>query len=334
MKKISVLQGTVAAFFMLLLILDTKTAIDGAQEGITMCIRTVIPALFPFILLSGILGSSILGTRLGMFKPLCRLTGIPQGAESILFLGLISGYPVGAQLVSAAYDDGNLSQTDARRMLAFCSNAGPAFIFGIFSIIFDNKLVPWVLWITHILGALLVAAILPNKSSAQCVIAKKRPISVTESLERTIRIMGSICGWIIIFRIIIAYLNRRLIGMLPMEFKVLASGFLELTNGCVRLAGIRSDGMKFLLAGGMLSFGGLCVLMQTISVTRSLGCGQYFLGKVMQTAFTFVMNAIAQHLLFSKSEIVSVLLLATILCLAVPISILVHFKRKKVVAFA
>ena len=37
---------------MLALILDGRTAIEGARQGIGLCLRTVIPSLFPFFVLS------------------------------------------------------------------------------------------------------------------------------------------------------------------------------------------------------------------------------------------------------------------------------------------
>ena len=46
---------------MLALILDGRTAIDGARQGIELCLRTVIPSLFPFFVLSILLTSSLLG---------------------------------------------------------------------------------------------------------------------------------------------------------------------------------------------------------------------------------------------------------------------------------
>ena len=43
------IQGIVAAVGMLILILDTKTAILGAQNAIELCIFSVIPSIFPFL---------------------------------------------------------------------------------------------------------------------------------------------------------------------------------------------------------------------------------------------------------------------------------------------
>ena len=49
------MTGFAAGAAMLMLILDGRTALTGAAEGIDLCIRTVIPALFPFFVLSPLL---------------------------------------------------------------------------------------------------------------------------------------------------------------------------------------------------------------------------------------------------------------------------------------
>ena len=94
--------GIVAAIGISLLILDSKTALAGAQSGVELCIRTVIPSLFPFFLFSILLTTSLMGRRIRILRPLCRLCRIPEGAESILIAGCLGGYPVGAQCVSQA----------------------------------------------------------------------------------------------------------------------------------------------------------------------------------------------------------------------------------------
>ena len=68
---------------MLALILDGRTAIDGARQGIELCLRTVIPSLFPFFVLSILLTSSLLGSSLIVLRPLGRLFGMPEGAEPL-----------------------------------------------------------------------------------------------------------------------------------------------------------------------------------------------------------------------------------------------------------
>ena len=89
-----IITGILAALAMLMIILDTKTAIQGSREGIRLCLQTVIPALFPFFILSGIVNNFLWGKHLPLLHPLAALCKIPKGSESLLVLGLIGGYPV------------------------------------------------------------------------------------------------------------------------------------------------------------------------------------------------------------------------------------------------
>jgi hypothetical protein len=60
---------------------------------------------------------------------------------------------------------------------------------------------------------------------------------------------------------------------------------------------IQQEGLRFLLCSLFLSFGGLCVTMQTISVTEGLSIRGYLQGKAIQTAFSLCFAGILQMLL-------------------------------------
>ena len=47
-EKIIQVRLAAATFCLLILILNVDTAVKGAQEGLELCIQTIIPSLFPF----------------------------------------------------------------------------------------------------------------------------------------------------------------------------------------------------------------------------------------------------------------------------------------------
>ena len=283
---------------MMILILDSKTALQGTYEGVELCVKTVIPSLFPFFVLSIALTASMAGSPVRLLAPLSRLCGIPSGAESILLTGFLGGYPIGAQCVAQSWQSGQLSKEDAHRMLGFCSNAGPAFIFGITGSLFESPLIPWSLWIIQIVSAIFVGMILPGKSHKHMKNKSESALSASGVLNRAIGAMAGVCGWVILFRMIIAILRKRVIYGMPTEAQVLITGILELTNGCCNLNGIESDVVRYVLCSTFLSFGGICVAMQTASATAQLGIGQYFRGKVLQSFFSGAMAIILLPVLF------------------------------------
>lgn len=295
-----------------LLILDTKTAVAGAQSGVDLCIRTVIPSLLPFFFLSVLLTASLIGRKIGILKPVCRLCRIPEGAESIFLAGLLGGYPVGAQCVSQAVENGCLHKLDARRMLAFCSNCGPAFLFGIVAGLFDRWWDAWLLWGIHMASALCVGALLPGNPHA-CRIPKISPIGPVQALERACKIMAGVCGWVVLFKVFLSFLQRWFLWMLPVELQIAIQGLLELSNGCIALSDIRNPDLRFVLCAGILSFGGLCVGMQTWSVvSEGVDRRLYFPGKVAQCAISLLLAATLQGMINWAVPALAVSVLAVI----------------------
>ena len=93
--------GIAAVLGMTVLILDSKTAIMGASQGIRLCIGTVVPAIFPFLLLSNQIISAFSGDKI--LQPFARLFHFPPEAAPILIPGFLGGYPVGAQCIAKEY---------------------------------------------------------------------------------------------------------------------------------------------------------------------------------------------------------------------------------------
>lgn len=299
MKHSKTTTGILASIFLLILIFDSKTAIGGASEGLQVCIETVIPSLFPFFVASVILTGILMGHQFSGLGPLRKRLGIPQGAESLFLVGLLGGYPVGAQCIAQACQAGQLSRQDGERMLSFCSNAGPAFIFGIGATLFPNIWMCWVLWLIHVLSALIVGAMTPTSCAASSLPSGCRAISLSEALHRSIKTMGMVCGWIVLLRTIINFCQRWFLWLLPSNLSLFVTGLLELTNGCLLLNQVSSLGLRMELFSLLLGFGGLCVLLQTKSALTGSGLKgkAYFPGKLTQSAISYLLALLVQFFL-------------------------------------
>lgn len=331
----SIIIAIGSALGMLVLILDAKAALTGASEGIALCIRTVIPSLFPFFFLSGILNGFIAGRSCKLLRPLGKLCGIPANAEYLLLIGFTGGYPVGAQCIFHAYKSGVLTKQDAERMLGFCNNAGPAFLFGMMSQVYPTLISVWVLWGINIVCAIITGFLLPGKSNRQCVNMRTTAAASSSAvLQDAIKAMASVCGWVILFRVLIRILSRWLFWILPKEFSIALTGFLELSNGCVELTAIDDLSLRYAMGALMLSFGGLCVGLQTIAVCPELSCKSYFAGKFMQAMLCIPLSFIASSFLFPGNTsirqtwllIMGILLM---ICTAFGIFSKIHWKYRK-----
>lgn len=290
MKHKSLFPGIAWAACLLVLILDGKTALEGARQGVMLCIATVIPSLLPFFVLTMLLTGSLMGTALPFLRPLGRILGIPQGGEVLLVSGFLGGYPAGAQAIRESYRQGHLSRETAETLLPWCNQPGPAFLFGMVSAFFPQGWMIWLLWAVVVLSALLSAQCFPRQASSAVKIVASGSRSPAAAMAAALRAMAMVCGWVVVFRVVLAFLSRWFLWMLPTEAQVAVTGALELTNGCVQLGSVSDLRLRFCLAAGMLTLGGGCATLQTLSVIRELSPKRYLLGKLVQALFALVLS--------------------------------------------
>ena len=326
------IPSILSAVGLLVLILDSRTGLSAAREGLTLCITTLVPSMFPFFIFSMVLTSSLAGQSIKFLHPVAKLCRIPKGAESLYVIGLLGGYPVGAQNVISSYNQGFLPTEDAQRMAVFCNSAGPAFLFGYLGTLFDNPIYPWTIWAVHIISSLLVGWVLPGGTGRSISTQTHRPLSISQTMNQAIRVMGQVCGWVILFRVLIGFLDRWLFWAIPDAFRILLTGCLELSNGCTMLLNLQSNSLRFIFACSFLGFGGFCVLLQTRSIAGSLQLPMYLSGKALQGCISFLLASQVQYLLPDPIWISPAITL--IVCLGIFVLLFILRKQEKPVAIS
>lgn len=149
--------------YLFFLILFTKSNFNAAKKGLTLWANNVVPSLFPFFVAVELLKHTnliyFLSIQLDKYmKPIFNLPGV---ASFPFVMGLISGYPVGAKIVSDLYSNNLCSKKEAERMLAFTNNSGPLFIIGTVGCSFySNTSIGILLLTSHILSSISVGIIL------------------------------------------------------------------------------------------------------------------------------------------------------------------------------
>ena len=297
----------VAATGMLILILDSRTALTGAASGVELCIKTLIPSLFPFFVMSILLTDGLAGQNIPILKPLAAACKIPEGTESALAIGFLGGYPVGAQNVSVLYQKGYLSRLEAMRMLVFCNNAGPAFIFGVLSSLFTQAICCWYLWIIQMISALAVGCFIPGCSDVKGRPFQMQKISMTDTIAKSVKVMSLVCGWVVFMRLLLEYASKWILCYFPPVVQTVLCGILELSNGCIRLSEIQNEGLRFITASALLSLGGVCVTLQTSAVSAGIPMGLYFPGKLLQCCISLIFSYVLQAVLPFSATVCSFL---------------------------
>ena len=329
MKRRKFLQGALVAAGMAVLILDSKTGIAGVRAGITLCVYSVIPALFPFLFLSGILTGYLSGRRIRVLDPLRWLFRLPTGSEGIWVAGLLGGYPVGAQSVGQTYRAGCMGSDTARHLILICNNAGPAFLFGMTASLFPEPGAAWLLWGIQITSLLVLSRCMPCSSGAVSGLPQGN-LSSSASLKRAISVMGSVCGLMILMRVLLAFLDAWFLWRLPEGLRVTVTGVLELANGVVRLAELPNQGLRFVLCALFLNFGGVCVYLQTMAVTEGIPARSiYIFAKAFQGCIATLLAYGAQRILFPDKWLAPPFLVGLLLLLTLIFGGIVVGKRQK-----
>ena len=253
--KLGLLGCLAALGVMLLCAADTAQAV---REGLALCAGSVIPALFPFLAVSGLLTALDAGTVPG----------------------------VGARTVAQLYRQGRVSRPEACRLLLFCNNCGPAFILGVAGLgCFGSLRAGGLLWAVHVLAALGIALVLPRRPLPPGRdAAGVRPPAFAAAFVRSVRdaagTMVQICGFVVFFLAALR-LAARLTGL----SHPLLSGAVELTQGILALPATPTG---FVWAAALLGWGGLSVHGQSAAVLSGtdLPLGPYLAAKAVHAALS------------------------------------------------
>lgn len=276
---------------------DARRVRAAASEALYLCAHAVIPALFPFLAVSGLLLSLGFGAwvspRLAGLMALYRLPGC---AGSALLLGLVGGYPIGAGTAAELYRSHQLTEDEASRLLAFCNNSNPVFLISVLGDgVFGSARVGLWLWLIHVLSALLTGLCfrgprVPRKREAPPRLSAAPVPSFAACFVKSVQSaasgMLSVCAFVTLF-----YVLGKPLSILDAPWSALLTGLLELFSLTPLLPASR---MGFLLAAGLSGWGGLSVLCQTAAVlddTR-LSLRTCFLGKALQGLLSLLLAAL------------------------------------------
>lgn len=270
------------------LLAASETAAQAVREGLALCGGSVIPALFPFLVVSRLFVATGSAAALGqLLAPLTRrMLGVSGPGGTAVLLGLLGGYPVGAQTAGELARTGAVSQQEGQRLLLFCNNCGPAFILGVAGLgCFGSLRAGGLLWAVHMLAALGIALVLPRRPLPPGRdAAGVRPPAFAAAFVRSVRdaagAMVQICGFVVFFLAALR-LTARLTGL----SHPLLSGAVELTQGILALPATPTG---FVWAAALLGWGGLSVHGQSAAVLSGtdLPLGPYLAAKAAQAALS------------------------------------------------
>lgn len=269
----------------------------GAKEGLNLWFGTVLPNLFPYLLITNILsylnGLEYLSSLLA--PPLKKIFGVRASCCYSIFIGFFCGYPMGAKAVADSLKQHLITRSEAQYLLAFCNNVSPIYIMNyiILASFKDNHLMkpmlvilltaPVIYSFVYRIGCRLLSKE-ENARPIHILSADEtgQPPSMMDScIMSSFELMFKIGGYIIFFSII-----GQLITQLPIHLPVIKYfliGLMEMTIGIAHICSSSlSLSTQIVLVCILTTFGGLSTTGQTYSIIHAQGLSvkEYSLHKV------------------------------------------------------
>ena len=300
-KTITALYTAGVFCLTLIILLHPAECLVFSLNGLNLWFQKMIPALFPFMVLSGVmirmnLTDSFVRLLSPVLQPLFRLQ---SPCIYVIFAGFLCGFPMGAHVTAQLYGRKQISRKEAEFLLAFCNNIGPvyfisyalpaigitaspvAFLFGMYGLPFIYGL-----FLRYTLFSKSIPftknSLYTNKMSAD---ALPFLAALDESVTSALLSIARLGGYMIFFNL----LNIIPAQYLPGQFQGFISCILEISGG---LQLLQNSSPVFALCA--LSFGGLSCLAQTYSMIHESGLSikNYVFHKAILTAFSLFYYAV------------------------------------------
>ena len=265
-----------SALFALLLIPMSASAVEAAAEGLRLFALDVVPSLFPFLVCSHCLLNSqtpAFGNarvRIVASPLLAALCGTPSAAL------MLNGYLCADAALASVY-------------CAALNQAGPVFIVSALSYRFlGSGAYALPLAVSHYAPSLVAALVIGLRFGNELFAGRTAPqtarrsmLSVfSASLSDSVSVMLRIGGMIVFFRVLCAEAGELVSDLhIPPLIEKTLMGMLEMTNGLKAVSTERTR-LSLSLCAFLLSFGGVCIFMQSKLVFDRLKAAPYFIAKL------------------------------------------------------
>ena len=286
---------TLGSFFLILC--SSDVAIEYMKKGLVLCSGTVIPSLFPFMVISELIVSSGIGISVSRFlrRPMRVIFGVSEAGAAAFLLGTVCGFPIGAATAASMQDKGIISKEELEHYLIFCNNPGSAFVISaVGASLFGNKSIGLLLYVSIILSSVAVGAIgrffMPKHESHTATVMLFAPqknvaTRITDAIRSSAISMLTVCAYVLFFSALVGCIGALLERFaLPEEIRAVIFGFFELSSGVKAASSAKDSISAIILCALFLGWSGLSVHLQIMSVCsgRGISFKPYLISKAAQ----------------------------------------------------
>lgn len=244
-------------------------AAEAIRTGIQVCMLQIIPTLYGFLILTGVLLRMGLHQKLGrLFRPIAwHVLHMTEGEFAVFLCSQLAGYPVGVQMLTDLVGQGEIPLRRAARLAGVCFGSGPAFVLSLVgTALYPNTPAGSLLFLSGMLANLILAILFrPEKPDAAAV--PTMPVlpfslAVVSATRAAASGLCGMCGMILLFRLLLAPLPGLLPDVLSADVKAGILSLLEISS-ITRMPVMQLSLLPVVC--GLLSFGGICVFMQLLA---------------------------------------------------------------------
>ena len=283
-------------FFLVNLIIYRNLVFDTVGFSLNIWITSLLPALFPFFIVSDIL---INYDVIKYFPKVIRnsikyLFNVSDNGLVIILLSMLSGFPSNARNIKNMYLDKKITKEEGEHLLYFTHFSNPMFILGTIPLILNSNKISKYILISHYLANIIIGICLRkynrvNDSNTSNYKEDKHNFglvlttSIRKSLDSVLGILGTLTVFLIISTLLINFFN------LDNTSSLLIKSILELTSGLKELGSYNLlDKYLLIISSCILSFGGLSVHMQVINelIDTDISYKNYFIGRILQVVLS------------------------------------------------
>ena len=296
--------GTVCLSFLLffcfaLMLRRADVAASCMRRGLSLCARTIIPSLFPFLVIAELLVTSGIGEWIArpLERPLGKILGLSRAGCSALVLGLLCGFPVGARCAILSYQKGMLTRDECERVLACSSIPSSAFFIStIGTTLWKNINFGVFLYLCAVFAAILSGILLyvlqkrrKNKewNTPQFTSSKIHFEAgmLTSAIKNATLNTLLICAYVLFFYTLTGTVELVLARFSVSEIThAILSATLELSGGVSVAASLDNHQLAAILTGATVGWSGISVHCQMLSLCdgTDLSIHPYLKAKVIQ----------------------------------------------------
>lgn len=265
-----------------------------AKKAVEICISSLVPSLFIFMVLSRMLSHlcSSCPSDMKFIRCLSQILNLPPTLIPMCITGLFCGAPSGAFGISRIYGEGSCSKDEAERACILANNCSAAFILSFISSVLGSRTAGLYILISNILATVFIYMVFfrkgKHKYTVQYTKSKEEDFGnmVTESISSSITATVTMCGFVIFFYTLSSILCDNISGIIGKEslsfFNAVISSLLEISTGILHIGNLDGTG-SVVTAASAVAFMGISMLLQTGEIMRKheISTGNFYISKIL-----------------------------------------------------